>query len=360
MYQKQKIRRFFLKREWKWFLMFWKDLRTNQTSLSFLEKFFAYRKGFLVSIMSFSGINRKNYKQYLSSKAYCFSPNPNGCFASTAENKLNIPYLLKDYPEYVPAYYFYKDASGFLPLLAYKGDKSKRLDFYAFSDLLNEKKILACKPCFSRWGEGFMKVEVKEEKYFINGNHYPVLEFMAEILSLNDYIITEYVQQHPYAQAVHPESVNTIRMLCIWDYDAQTFFLARCFQRFGTSHSVVDNLKSGSGMAVLIDPETGVLSDRILVNIEKKGYRNESVLKHPDTDIFLPGIQIPHWNTMKEKIIEISNRISFIKYMGYDVVITPDSFKILEINSKSGLNTLQVYDPLFTDLRIKKSLMYTL
>lgn len=117
-------------------------------------------------------------------------------------------------------------------------------------------------------------------------------------------------------------------------------------------------LKSGSGMAVLIDPETGVLSDRILVNIEKKGYRNESVLKHPDTDIFLPGIQIPHWNTMKEKIIEISNRISFIKYMGLDVAVTADGFKILELNSKSQINIFQYIEPLLTDERIQKTINY--
>lgn len=357
MYQKQKIRRFFLKREWKWFLMFWKDLRTNQTSLSFLEKFFAYRKGFLVSIMSFSGINRKNYKQYLSSKAYCFSPNPNGCFASTAENKLNIPYLLKDYPEYVPAYYFYKDASGFLPLLAYKGDKSKRLDFYAFADLLNEKKILSCKPCFSRWGEGFMKVEVKDEMFYINGTHYPVLEFMAEILSLNDYIVTEYVQQHPYAQAVHPESVNTIRMLCIWDYDAQTFFLARCFHRFGTQKSTVDNLKSGNGIVVCIDSDSGRLINKMLCNKDSILSRINILIKHPDTDLKLTDILIPHWNAMKEKIIEISNSMSFIKYIGYDVVITTDGFKILELNSKSDIIALQLDDPLLTDINIKKTLI---
>lgn len=359
MNEQQKIRKFFLKREWKWLLMFWKDLRANRTSLSFREKFFAYRKGFFVSMMSYSGINEKNYKNFLSLKSYCFYSKPNGSLGSMVENKLNIPYLLKDYPEYVPAYYFYKDASGFLPLLAYEGDKSKRLDFYAFADLLNKKKILTCKPCLSRWGEGFMKVEVKEEKYYINGNHYPVLEFMAEILSLNDYIITEYVQQHSYAQAVHPESVNTIRMLCVWDYDAQTFFLARCFHRFGTRQSVVDNLKSGNGIVVCIDPETGTLINKMLVSNEKKQYRREILLKHPDTDVVFSGIQIPHWQSMKEKIIEISNRISFIKYMGYDVVMTPDSFKILEINSKSDIVALQLSDPLLRDLRIQKTINNT-
>lgn len=64
MNKQQKIRKFFLKREYKWFLMFWKDLQTNRTSLSFREKFFAYRKGFLPSIMLFSGINKKKDEIY--------------------------------------------------------------------------------------------------------------------------------------------------------------------------------------------------------------------------------------------------------------------------------------------------------
>ncbi|NLE63423.1 MAG: hypothetical protein GX612_06265 [Bacteroidales bacterium] len=245
-----------------------------------------------------------------------------------------------------------------MPLLAYKGDKSKRLDFYAFADLLNEKKILSCKPCFSRWGEGFMKVEVKDEMFYINGTHYPVLEFMAEILSLNNYIVTEYVQQHPYAQAVHPESVNTIRILCVWDYDAQTFFLARCFHRFGINKSVVDNVNSGFAIAVLIDHKTGILKNKIIISDEKKQYKILKISKHPDTGVLLSDIQIPHWQFIKDKIIEICNHISFIKYMGLDVAVTADGFKILELNSKSQINIFQYIEPLLTDERIQKTINY--
>ena len=347
----------FFRRERAWLKAFLVDIRTIKTDLHFSEIFLAYRKGFLPSIMSYSGINKENHKQYLSSKDYQFYSYPNGLYNRLAEIKLNIPYLLKDYVEYVPEYYFFKDTYGFLPLENYSGKRQPRLSIDSFLEILHDKKELACKPCSSRWGNGFMKVEIKNNTYFINNQIYPFTAFVTEILALNDYIITEYIVQHLYAQAIYPISVNTIRLLCVWDELKKEFFLARAFQRFGTNGSLVDNLKSGNGLAVFIDFETGEFTHKIISNTNKRGYRISNSRLHPDTGVSLEGVSIPNWHFLKNKILEISNHISFLKYVGYDIALTEKGFKILEINSKVGLHTLQIHDPLFTDERIKNCIL---
>lgn len=346
-----------LRRERAWLKAFFEDISSIKTELRFSEKILAYRKGFLPSIMSYSGIHKENYKQFLSSKEYKFNSFPNGLYNRLAEIKLNIPYLLKDYVEYVPEYYFFKDTYGFLPLENYTGKRQPRLSIDSFLEILNDKKQLACKPCNSRWGNGFMKVEIKNNTYCINNQTYSFTAFISEILALNDYIVTEYIVQHPYAQTIYSESVNTIRMLCVWDGEKKEFFLARAFQRFGTNGSVVDNLKSGNGLAVFIDFETGELTHKIITNTDKKGYRISNIRLHPDTGISLEGVSIPNWSFLKNKILEISNHLSFLKYVGYDIALTEKGFKILEINSKVGLHTLQVQEPLLIDERIKNSIL---
>ena len=53
---------------------------------------------------------------------------------------------------------------------------------------------------------------------------------------------------------------------------------------------------------------------------------------HPNTGIKIEGV-IPHWQDICNKVIEISSYIFPIEYMGFDIVVTDQSFKILEINT---------------------------
>lgn len=339
-----------------WIKLFRKDLATYPSkNISFKEKTFAFFKGFYPSILLINGINKKNHHLFLSTYDYAITPSPNEPFKVIAENKLNIYFLLKDYPEFLPNYYFYKDTSGFLPL--YKHNKETyRLDIEHFIDFLEEKKCLACKPCLSRWGEGFMKIEKKNE-FFINNKPYSTLEFIATILPLKHYIITEYVEQHPYAQEIYPHSVNTVRLLCIWNSEKKSFELVNAFHRFGSDNQTIDNLRSGSGIAVFIDLENGRFTDTIISNPHKKGFKFENITTHLTTHKDITQIEIPNWNYIKTKIIEISNQLSFLKFVGYDIAITKDGFKILEINSKPGMQSLQVGKPLLAHKWIKKTLL---
>ena len=53
--------------------------------------------------------------------------------------------------------------------------------------------------------------------------------------------------------------------------------------------------------------------------------------KHPDTGVEIRGA-IPHWEDIIKKITEITAKIPQIEYMGFDIAVTENSFKIIEIN----------------------------
>ena len=47
-----------------------------------------------------------------------------------------------------------------------------------------------------------------------------------------------------------------------------------------------------------------------------------------------------------------------MRYMGFDVAVTEDSFKILEINSLSGLMAAQCKEPLMKDPKTRRVFEY--
>ena len=176
------------------------------------------------------------------------------------------------------------------------------------------------------------------------------------ISKLIDVVITEYVHQAKYSLAIAPNSVNTLRMLCVWDEDSRHFFVARAFHRFGCHGSIVDNLAAGNGILVYVDPKTGIMLSEGVYNEWNKEEQMRKKIVHPDSKVVLSGYTIEGYQTMKTKLLEIADSISFLKYLGFDIAMTDDGFKILEINSLTSLSTIQQHQGFLQDKRIKRIL----
>ena len=70
--------------------------------------------------------------------------------------------------------------------------------------------------------------------------------------------------------------------------------------------------------------------------------------RHPDTGVLMEGM-LPHWSLIKEKITQIGAYIPQVRWMGLDIVITDEGFKIIEINSHPGISFIQYGNPFFKD-----------
>jgi hypothetical protein len=115
------------------------------------------------------------------------------------------------------------------------------------------------------------------------------------------------------------------------------------FIRFGTKKTgVIDNASIG-GVACAVDIEDGRFFNGRTVekdNMVECRY-------HPDTKALMEGV-LPYWSLIKKTIHDISNYyIPQMKYMGYDVIITDEGFKIIEINSHQGIKFHQYYKPFY-------------
>lgn len=310
-----------------------------------------YKHGFKLDTVSVCKINKNNYKSFLSDREYETGHPWNGVYSSIIDSKLYLPMLFNNYKEYLPIYYYFKDKCGFLNL--YGECRERRQEIADFLVLLKDKKRLCLKHTHSSVGQGFYLVSFENGNYYVNNELIERSEFVGFVDSLDEYIITEYIIQHEYSSRICSSSVNSIRFLCAWDYEKKEFFLTRCFHRFGCNGNVVDNVGSGNGLLVFVDTETGILKSNGAINQNNQGDRIAEDIIHPDSGILLTGLQIPNFNEVKQKVLSIANSVSFLRWVGFDVVITKDGFKIIEVNSLSSLVD-QGCDGYLNDVRLRR------
>lgn len=290
-----------------------------------------YKHGFLQSTVDASGITKKNHHLFLSDRDYFLGHPYNGAYSSIIDNKLWLRFLLVDEMSIIPTYYFFKDEMGLLDLL-----NNKRVSNDLFYEVLGKEKQLVLKHTHSSGGKGFYLVELIDEKLYVNRKPRTKEQVSSLLNSLVYYVITEYVKQHKYSGVINSSSLNTIRFITFWNYSKKSFDIFSSFHRFGCNNSLVDNTGQGNSILGFIDYKKGVLRGDGILSLDGKYLYSDSVV-HPNSKIELKDIQIPYYQEAKEKIIDICNKNSFLRYMGFDIAITDTGFKIIEINSRPGI-----------------------
>lgn len=332
-----------------------KFIRISQ-SIKF-GSFWNFIHGFSKETVHLNGITKENYKSFMSNRQYWWGHPYNGAYSSIIDNKLYLPFLLKNYPEHTPQYFYY------LKNQIYRmGDGKFGVEsFQDFINLLQEKGRLVLKHTCSSLGQGFHLVEVESSDdinlyrggYLLDKQEINKDDLFKFIYSLKDYVVSEYVQQHKYAQEINSSSLNTIRMLCVWDDEINGFYVARCFHRFGSNGSLVDNLGGGNACLHFVDIETGELEAAGMTNNNNLGeYYSDTIIHASGKN--LAGLQIPNFEEVKRKVVEISNSLPFLRYVGWDIAITEDGFKIIEANSLTSLGILQRKGGYLDDTRLRK------
>lgn len=327
----------------RWMISFIRSYNKSLSTGSLKTDFWAFRQGFHVDTVKLYGINKSNYPFFLSDKIYEQIHPVNGVYNTIIDNKLYLPFLLKDYRQFVPDYYFLVERGRAI----YIGHPfEKTITVQSQLDLC---KKLVVKPCSAEHGFGFSLVEKGDNgAIIVNNRLMSPSEFDKYISKLHNFIITEYVDQHPYSHKIYPYSSNTIRLLCLWDYSRNEHFFVNAYHRFGTDGRLVDNVSDGN-LAAFIDLNSGRISN--------KGFGGKFVnsfmliCDHPNTQEGIAGVKIPDWNNMLNTILGIMDGISFIKFAGIDVIVTEAGFKIIELNSFPKIRQSEA--GLMTDVRFK-------
>ncbi|MGF6158911.1 hypothetical protein M2267_004179 [Ensifer sp. KUDG1] len=158
------------------------------------------------------------------------------------------------------------------------------------------------------------------------------------------YLIEAAVEQHPYASAIYPHAVNTIRILVGHDETTGKTVLLGAAHRFGTQRSrPTDNFKAG-GIVALVDLESGQLT----AAIANDGGPERTIFdRHPETGTAIVGTVIPRWNDIKTLALQCTRAIPGLSYVGWDIVSTEAGPVVIEGNAAlANPNLIQFHEPM--------------
>lgn len=216
----------------------------------------------------------------------------------------------------------------------------------------NNGNEVVLKPIKGSGGDGVLLLSAKSGGLSLSGNQINRENLKNRVLKLNAYLIQQAVKQSEYAQNIFPGSVNTIRIVTMWDSETERPFVAAAIHRFGTTKSMpVDNLDKG-GISARIDLETGQLGP---ASPYLRGNDLVWHAQHPDTQENIEGIQVPGWSDIKKRILEVAEKFPQLPYVGWDVLLdSNDQLTVLEGNVKPGIWVLQMHEPLLSNPKVRR------
>ena len=194
-------------------------------------------------------------------------------------------------------------------------------NFHAF---VQKHPRFIIKPFNGGNGRGIKIVDISEEGSF---------EKMCNSLKKDypdGFVAEELIKQCKELAAVHPESVNTLRVFTV-RFDDRVEFLPFAW-RVGRGSACVDNGGSG-GIFCALDENGTIVS-----TCDEKG-RFYDV--HPDTKHPLIGFTIPHFEEAKEFSKELAMVVPSNRYCGWDIALTDDGWVMQEGNWQGGFVAFQ-------------------
>lgn len=146
-------------------------------------------------------------------------------------------------------------------------------------------------------------------------------------------VVEEVLLQHPDLNRMNPSSINTLRVVTILNEAGPNIVYAHI--RIGNGGRPVDNLHSG-GMFAPIKMDTG--------RVQYPGYdkNRKTYTVHPQTGVEIEGFQIPLWEEAKALCLEAAKLVPQMRYVGWDVAVTPSGPVLVEGNNLPGYDILQM------------------
>lgn len=202
-------------------------------------------------------------------------------------------------------------------------------DEKAFCEFMENREVLFAKPDVGESGKGIERLQKSD---------FTDLHAMYTYVKERRFGTVEgELKQHEALAKLYPNSVNTMRVVTLLTGSEARGWKANCVYavlKIGNGGKFVDNLENG-GMFCPVNLETGELT--------AVGHTSslETVEAHPVTGIRLPGYRIP----FAKEAVELCKKAALVeprmRFVGWDVCITPEGPAIVEGNDYPGYDFWQ-------------------
>lgn len=306
------------------------------------KKIWAWKRGFLSYRIKQYGLTEENYREFLSDFDYFWLNRINNDYQIWVNDKTTFRYLMEPFKAYIPDYYLslFKRSGDDKVCVARMCDCPEGIEgsVDGLCRLLKEKKKLAMKASAGTHGDGFYCLAYEDGQMTANGQVVD-RDGLEELINglRSYYVVTEYIQMHDDMKKIYARSVNSIRVMVI-NADGYNPEIMQTYMRIGSSKTgYTDNVGYG-GICAMVDRESGEL------------YRPETITNHvfnpcpthPDTGTPIAG-KIPNWELICTKIKEICRYMAELEYLGFDIAVTNDGFRVIEINIHQDLHKVATF-----------------
>jgi hypothetical protein len=330
------------------------SIRSESNALPFFRQL-----GEMLALLATTGLGPGNYHKYRlwqndmsweqkkgywhDQKYYAFLDKVNPLpYRIIARNKIIAKSLMR--------FYSIPDAQYVAHLTKQAGFDSEGHEFTGtcgLKDLLCRRKdldVICFKPVEGSGGEGFCAAEIIRSegmalRSLTGGDPCSVEDFLANKLgdlANTDYIVEEYIRQHPDLAVFNASSLNTLRVWIARTATGDTNIIGM-FLRVGRTGSLVDNRLSG-GFGLTIDPQ----DFKTTYAVPQDG-GGQLISKHPDSGMDMTGRTLPY----REEVIALSSKmmniIPGVQFAGLDIAFSTNGPIAIEFNlapSPTGANAL--------------------
>ena len=202
-------------------------------------------------------------------------------------------------------------------------------DYQTAVSFIRKHRDFVFKPIDKSFGQGIKRICTESEA--------DAEKTAAELLEKAPFILEETIIADERISALHPASVNTIRITTYID-DNGDVKIHLPFFKIGQKDSFVDNGGSG-GIFALIDADTGIVISN------GKDERNIVYERHPDTGVTLKGFRVPEWESLVSFAGTAAKMFPDVRYAGWDMALSADrGWLVVEVNCRTQFYGQQMCD----------------
>lgn len=287
--------------------------------------------GYMVDQVAMYDFKHNDKNQYLSEFDWYKSRSINDPYSHMLNNKVVFSEMIKSFCPTPELFAVKKDGR----VAGMNGRKI--LNHSDLIQLLKDEGAFVVKPINIGKGLGIHIVKYTGGEIIDNGKVVTAEALTETLKKGKSWLICAFAQQAEYLDKIYAGSANTIRMIVLRSEKTKEFELCFAVQRIGAGWTgAVDNGSRG-GLIANVDIETGELtSARTLHNLDVYDV-------HPDTKNPINGVTIPNWESIKKGVMDASSHFPYLDIIAWDILPTPDGFTVIEGNTSSGVNIIQLW-----------------
>ena len=207
----------------------------------------------------------------------------------------------------------------------------------AATDLLKHDDCeLFCKIVDGECGNGIFKLTIQNGQCRVNGQPKNVDEVWG-MLTSGRYLAQSVIKQHELLASLHPQSINTLRIVTVKSLKDGVIRVFPSILRVGTGDSIVDNTSKG-GICVGIDLDSAFLKK---YGFYKPQYGRKTPC-HPDSGVVFENFKIPFLHQAIQQALYFHSMLPGIHSVGWDIAIGESGPIFIEGNDNWEINGPQI------------------